>query len=198
MKTTFSSIITLHNSHVLLRPMFMNDFDTFRTITGTPSMWVWFTDDLSDPLFLHKWISAAVRETAEGKRLAFTVIDLKSDRIAGSTSFGNFSSRDGRVEIGWTWLGLEFQGKGLNRDMKYLMMKYGFEDLGLDRVESKTDVLNIPARKGLERAGMKEEGILRSHTLMTNQRRRDTIYYSVLKDEWPAVRDTYLKATDTA
>ena len=97
-------------------------------------------------------------------------------QIIGSSSFGNFSDRDKRVEIGWTWLGRAYQGKGFNDLSKYLMMEYCFEKLGLERVECKTDVLNTHARRALQRIGMTEEGILRSHTLMTNNRRRDTIY----------------------
>ena len=69
------------------------------------------------------------------------------------------------------------------------MLKYAFETLEFERVEIKTDVLNVPARKALLRIGAKEEGILRSHTLMTHGRRRDTIYYSILRSEWEAVKD---------
>ena len=78
----------------------------------------------------------------------------------------------------------EFQGNGINDQLKYLMLKYCFDNLNFERVEFKTDVLNISARKALKRIGLTEEGILRSHTLMTHNRRRDTIYYSILRSEW--------------
>ena len=106
----------------------------------------------------------------------------------GSTSFGNISYRDSRIEIGWTWLGREFQGSGTNRQMKYLIFKHAFEVLGMQRVEIKTDVLNLPARYAVKKIGAVEEGILRSHTQMTHNRRRDTIFYSILRKEWDNVK----------
>ena len=110
------------------------------------------------------------------------------NKIIGSSSFGNISYYDKRIEIGWTWLARECQGKGFNQSAKYLMLKYGFETLHMERIEFKSDVLNIAARKGLSKIGCMEEGILRSHTLMTNRRRRDTMYYSILKDEWSGIK----------
>jgi RimJ/RimL family protein N-acetyltransferase len=114
------------------------------------------------------------------------VIDKRSGKLLGSTGFGNYFPRDQRIEIGWTWLGKAFQGIGINAQMKSLMLQYAFEELEMLRVEFKTDVLNLPARQALLRLGAAEEGVLRSHTLMTQGRRRDTIYYSFLKGEWPA------------
>ncbi len=175
----------LQNEIVQLRPIVMSDYGAFLRISADPGLWTWFTDDLSEPEILFEWVSEAVRDTETERRLAFTVIDKRTNSIAGSSSFGNISYRDSRMEIGWTWLGREWHGKGLNQAIKFLMLRHSFEILDFERVEAKTDVLNIPARKGLERAGMTAEGILRSHTLMTNQRRRDTIYYSILKAEWP-------------
>ncbi|WP_262507686.1 GNAT family N-acetyltransferase [Zunongwangia profunda] len=102
----------------------------------------------------------------------------------GSTSFGNYSEKDQRIEIGWTWLGKDFQGNGYNFQAKVLLLNYCFKTLALERVEAKTDVLNRAARNSLLKSGFVEEGILRSHTLLTNNRRRDTIYYSILKAEY--------------
>ncbi len=184
--------VILQNERILLRPVIPADLDALTAISADPEMWVWFTHDLSDPAIMNRWLSDAITEASGGSRIAFTVVEKTSGSVAGCTSFGNFSERDMRAEIGWTFLGKDFRGRGINRDMKYLILEYGFENLGLERIESKTDVLNIPARKGLEKSGMKEEGILRSHTLMTGQRRRDTIFYSILRSEWPAVRNSYL------
>ena len=75
-------------------------------------------------------------------------------------------------------------------------MKYGFEELNLERIEFKTDVLNLRARKGLENIGGKEEGVLRSHMTMWNNRRRDSVYYSVLKNEWPELKASIFKDID--
>jgi len=121
-------------------------------------------------------------------RLAFCIIDKSNNQVIGSTSFGNISTRDKRIEIGWTWLCKDAQGKGLNNKIKCLMLKHCFEFNDFDRVEFKTDVLHKAARKALTKIGMIEEGILRNHTQMTNGRKRDTIFYSILKSEWNEVK----------
>ena len=135
----------------------------------------------------------AFADKAANTRRAFTIIDKSTNNIAGSMSMGNISMNDLRLEIGWSWLGKSFRGTGINRHSKYCMMKYAFDELNFERVEFKTDVLNLRARKGLEKIGGKEEGILRSHMTMWNNRRRDSVYYSVLKNEWPLLKQTIFK-----
>ena len=180
--------LILQTAEVLLRPLLKEDFGQLVDLTNDQSMWTYFTSDLSDKAVLRDWIADAILQKENKTRLPFAVIDKASRKIVGSTSFGNISYRDKRIEIGWTWLGKEYQGKGINNQVKYLMISYCFEVLDFERVEFKTDVLNIPARKALSRIGMTEEGVLRSHTLMTHDRRRDTIFYSVLKSEWNALK----------
>ena len=180
--------LILLSDKVLLRPLLIEDFDQLAGLANDQSMWVYFTSNLSDRVVLRNWMEDAILQKENKTRLPLVIIDKSSDKIAGSTSFGNISYHDKRVEIGWTWLGKEYQGKGLNDQIKYLMINYCFEVMNFERVEFKTDVLNIPARKALSRLGMTEEGVLRSHTLMTNSRRRDTIFYSVLKFEWSAIK----------
>ena len=152
-------------------------------------MWIYFTSDLSERSELQNWIDTALSDMKSENRLAFTIIEKTTGNPIGSSSFGNISYRDRRIEIGWTWISREFQGKGVNSLIKYLMLKYAFETIDFERVEIKTDVLNLPARKALLRIGAKEEGVLRSHTLMTHGRRRDTIYYSILRSEWDDVKE---------
>jgi RimJ/RimL family protein N-acetyltransferase len=172
--------LVLENDQVLLRPMSQQDFPLLQKLTTDPDRWIYFTQDLSVPDEFEIWASGHF----SGERLQFTVIEKSTEKLAGSTAFGSFSPRDQRLEIGWTWLGKEFQGTGINQQMKKLMLDYCFGILHLKRVEIKTDVLNLPARKALEKIGAIEEGVLRSHTLMTGGRRRDTIYYSFLEGEW--------------
>jgi RimJ/RimL family protein N-acetyltransferase len=102
--------------------------------------------------------------------------------------YGNLSEPDRRLEIGWSWLGSDFRGRGINRWVKFLLLEHAFEDLGAERVEFKTDVLNLQARAGLRNIGAVEEGVLRSFNPMPDGRRRDAIYYSILRAEWPEVK----------
>jgi RimJ/RimL family protein N-acetyltransferase len=100
----------------------------------------------------------------------------------------NLAERDGRLEIGWSWLGRRFQGQGINRWAKFLLLEHAFERMGAERVEFKTDKLNVQARQGLRNIGATEEGTLRSFNPMPDGRRRDAVFYSVLRAEWPLVR----------
>lgn len=181
--------IVLETEKVKLRPTKKEDSDFFSDLTNDSSMWVYFTSDLSVHDELIRWVESAIEQTFNKKRLAFTIIDKEKNKIVGSTSFMNISYDDKRVEIGSTWIEKDSQGKGINDQIKYLMLKYCFEKCDFVRVEFKTDVLNAPARKAMTRIGLIEEGILRSHTLMINNRRRDTIYYSVLKSEWDYIKN---------
>ena len=153
-------------------------------------MWKYFSLNLGDEVQLTRWMEMASADKKAETRRPFTIIDKASGQIAGSSSMGNISYYDLRLEIGWSWLGKDFRSTGLNKHAKFSMMRYAFEELNFERVEFKTDVLNARARQGLKNVGGIEEGILRSHMTMWNSRRRTSIYYSVLKDEWPKLRET--------
>lgn len=172
--------LVLQSERIKLRPLEREDLPILLELTQDPALWTYFTHDLSTLAGLEAWAAGHFSE----ERLQFVVVDQGSQQLLGSTGFGNYFPRDQRIEIGWTWLGKAAQGTGTNREMKSLMLAYAFKELGMLRVEFKTDVLNLPARKALLRLGSTEEGILRSHTLMTHGRRRDTIYYSFLKGEF--------------
>jgi RimJ/RimL family protein N-acetyltransferase len=177
----FSNNLILSNNEITLRAIQKHDLIELKKISGIKEDWKFYTHDLSTIDGLENWAKPAF----EKERLQFVVLLNKNEEIIGSTAFGNYSERDKRIEIGWSWLGNPYRGKGYNTQMKKLMLAYSFEVLQLERVEFKTDELNILAIKSLEKIGAVREGILRSHTLMTDQRRRNTLYFSILKAEWP-------------
>jgi len=184
----FDNELILENEIVRLRLLITDDLHDFNHISNESSIWEYFTSDLHSEENIKNWIAEALDQYEAKSRYPFTIIDKRSNRTVGSTSFGNISIRDQRIEIGWTWLSKDFQGSGINKHCKFLLLQYAFESLHFERVEFKTDVLNLQARKSLEKIGAVEEGILRSHTLMTHNRRRDTIYYSILKNEWLMIK----------
>lgn len=175
---------TIRSDKVILRPIELSDYDEMKELTKDSEMWYYFTSDLSEKEILEQWIKIAVEELKERKSLPFTIIDIKTNRIIGTTRISNLSKINCRVEIGWTWISKQYQGTGINGHVKKLLFEYLFKETETLRIEFKTDVLNTPARRGMEKVGLVEEGILRSHTLMTNNRRRDTLFYSILKNEW--------------
>lgn len=190
MEFSFSEHIILENEFALLRPMEKTDFKELSKISYDYDIWKFTVSRCMNDEELNNYINAAMKERAKKSRYSFVIIDKISNLVAGSSSFGNISNKDKRLEIGWSWLGKNFRGTGLNKSIKYLMLKYAFEHLGFERVEFKTDVLNERSRKALRKIGATEEGILRSHTLMQDGRRRDTIYYSILKMEWTGIKNS--------
>lgn len=189
--------LVLETDKVILRPLTAGDEHAFLQLAQQDTdMWAFFSLNLSDPEQLHRWMQNAAADREAGIRRPFTIVDKASGQIAGSSSLGNISYYDLRAEIGWSWLGKDFRSTGINKHAKFSMMRYAFEVLSFERIEFKTDVQNARARKGLENVGGVEEGILRSHMKMWNNRRRTSIYYSVLKNEWPAVRTTIFKDID--
>ena len=186
--------LILETNSAILRPLNVNDYASFlRLAQQDADMWYYFSFNLGDEKQLQKWFEIAFADKAANTRRPFTIIDKHTGQISGSSSLGNISMHDLRAEIGWSWLGKEFRSTGLNKHAKFAMMRYAFDELNFERVEFKTDVQNARARKGLQNIGGVEEGILRSHMTMWNDRRRTSIYYSVLKNEWPLLVQTIFK-----
>ena len=179
----------LENEHVLLRPITPEDRAAQRAIAFDESIWRYFISLIRTDADFDAFFDAGLADQEAGRRVVFHIVDKGTGQAAGSMSFGNLSPNDLRLEIGWSWLGIAFQGKGINRWAKFLMMQHAFEKLAAERVEFKTDVLNMQARHALRNIGATEEGVLRSYNPMPDGRRRDAIYYSVLRREWPAVRE---------
>ncbi|OQD44108.1 GNAT family N-acetyltransferase [Croceivirga radicis] len=182
---------TIVTEKIVLRPMQLEDFEAMKTLTLDTQMWYYFTADLSNEATLKNWITTAIKNREQQKELPFTLVDPINGAVIGTTRIGNISVKDCRVEIGWTWIAKAYQGTGINSLVKRLLFNYLFTETGTLRIEFKTDVLNIAARKGMEKVGLIKEGVLRSHTLMTNNRRRDTVYYSILKEEWESMLPNY-------
>ena len=195
--TIIPTDLTLETNRALLRPLQENDYDRFLELARQDEqMWEYFTLNLGIEEQLKRWFEIAWKDKEADSRRALTIIDKQSGLIGGSSSLGNIARTDLRAEIGWSWLGKNFRSTGLNKHAKFAMMRYCFEELDFERVEFKTDVLNERARQGLRNVGGIEEGILRSHMTMWNNRRRTSIYYSVLKNEWPGLKETIFKGFD--
>ncbi|MCF2528817.1 GNAT family N-acetyltransferase [Yinghuangia soli] len=182
----------LENDHVRLAPVTEDDREGLHAVAMDPDIWRYFVSAVESDEDYKVFFDTCLADQAAGRRVVFIVTDKASGRIAGSMSFGNMAEADARLEIGWSWLGRDFRGKGVNRWAKYLLLEHAFEQLGAERVEFKTDILNLQARQGLRNIGAVEEGTLRSFNYMPGGRRRDAIFYSVLRGEWPKVKEHLL------
>lgn len=188
MSWTDTAPSTLDNEFVRLRPIAPEDREALHAVAMDPHIWRYFVSLVETDEDYHAWFDASLADHAAGRRVVFVITDKRSGRVAGSMSYGNLVEADARIEIGWSWLGKDFRGQGVNRWAKYLLLEHAFEGLGAQRVEFKTDQLNEQARRGLRNIGAVEEGTLRSYNYMPGGRRRDAVFYSVLRTDWPNVK----------
>lgn len=181
--------VTLDGTRVRLEPLDLGrHFEGLTAIALDPDLWRWTLNVVATPEDLRGYLDTALEEQSAGRSLPFATVDLASGRVAGCTRFGNIVPKDRKVEIGWTWVGRPFQRSHVNTEAKYLMLRHAFEVWGCVRVELKTNVLNCRSRDAMLRIGCREEGVLRKHSISDRGVPRDTVYYSVLDDEWPDVK----------
>jgi RimJ/RimL family protein N-acetyltransferase len=180
--------ITLRGRHVRLEPLSMDHHAALCDVALDESLWQWTTTALRTRDDVAAYVRSALEERAAGLAVPFATVDESSGRVVGSTRFGNMSRADRRVEIGWTFVAPPWQRTPVNTEAKYLMLAHAFETWDCLRVEFKTDALNERSRRAILRLGATEEGTLRSHMVTHTGRVRDTVYYSMVKSEWPDVK----------
>ncbi len=180
--------VVLEGGVVRLEPLSMDHHAALCEVGLDPELWRWTLGLVQTPEQMRGYLEAALLAQAQGTALPFATRERASGRVIGSTRFGNIDRADQRVEIGWTWIARPWQRTAVNTEAKYLMLRHAFEQWGCVRVELKTDVLNETSRRALRRLGATEEGVLRKHMVTATGRIRDTVYYSILDTEWPAVK----------
>ena len=181
--------VTLQGTHVRLEPLELRHVAALASVALDPELWRLTVAPIASEADLRTYVQTALRDRDAGLALPFATVDARTGRAIGSTRFANASARDRRVEIGWTWIGRDWQRTAINTEAKYLMLRHAFDTLRCVRVELKTDARNERSRNAILRIGAREEGTLRRHMLVQGGRWRDTVYFSILDHEWPAVRE---------
>lgn len=180
--------VVLQGTYVRLEPLSQHHFEDLLEVGLDPEIWRWTTERARTPEELRAWIDRALAARDTGAAMPFATVALPYGKAIGGTRLATWSATDRRVEIGWTWIGRDWQRTAVNTEAKYLMLRHAFEVLGCLRVELRTDVGNERSRAAILRIGAKEEGVLRKHSVTASGRVRDTVYYSILDDEWPEVK----------
>ncbi len=199
MNFQFHKEVKFENLIALIRPLLITDTDNLLTIATEDDTLVQFSPKpIHSKELLTQYIEKAVADRESGQRYPFIIFDKTTNTYAGSTSFLNISNANKKLEIGETWIGRGFHKTGLNRNCKYLLLSYAFDELGAERVEFKTDERNSASRKAIEGIGGQFEGILRKDTIMIDGFRRSTAYYGILRDEWETVKQNFSKQNITA
>ena len=142
--------------------------------------------DLADT---RQWVDEALHAPAQ---LAFAIVESAKGKVVGSTRYLNIRPEHRSLEVGWTWLGQEWQRTGVNTKVKMLLLAHAFERLNCVRVEFKADLRNQRSQQALERIGATREGVLRNHMIVQGDYVRDSVYFSVIDKDWPAVKERLL------
>lgn len=158
-----------------------------------PSIWRYIPyGEVTSLEKMRDWVLHQLEKNSGGE-IPFTVIHLESGKVAGSTRYMDIRPSQRGLEIGGTWYGTAFQRTVVNTETKYLLLRHAFETLGCIRVQLKTDLRNERSQKAIERIGAVREGVLRNHMIMPDGYYRDSVFFSILDREWPAVK-THLES----
>jgi len=180
--------VTLEGRHVRLEPLTLAHHADLCGAGLDEELWRWIPKAVRTAEGMREYIEIALRAQQDGSALPFATVERASGRAIGSTRFGNIDRGNRRLEIGWTWIGRQWQRTAVNTEAKYLMLRHAFETLGAMRVELKTDSLNERSRRAILRLGAVEEGTFRKHMMTESGRVRHTVYFSVIDEEWAGVK----------
>ncbi|MCG9899342.1 MAG: GNAT family N-acetyltransferase [Hydrotalea sp.] len=181
----FNQEYILENERVVLSPLKNEHFDTLRYFAvNEPELWDYSLIQANTPDKLKIYIEKAVLGRENKHSYPFIVFDKLANKYAGSTRFYDIQTDNSTLQLGFTWYGKDFQGTGLNKNCKYLLLKFAFETLKMERVEFRADNDNKRSINAMKSIGCKIEGVLRSNTFKPNGERRDSIVLSILKGEW--------------
>ena len=180
--------VTLEGSLVRLEPLSLDHLAGLTDIGLDAEIWRWMPMFVQAPGDMRTLVEEALADAEAGRLVPFATIERTTGKPVGSTRYLAIEPRHRRLEIGWTWLAPAWQHSALNTEAKLLMLSHAFDKLGALRVEFKTDALNEKSRAALLKIGATEEGTMRRHMVMPGGRRRDSVYYSVIEEEWPKVR----------
>lgn len=184
----FDPALTLEGRHVRLEPLTRAHRADLARIAFEPDLWRWTLTRLHTPEDLDAYLDTALAWREAGTAIPFATIERSSGRAIGCTRFANIDRQNRRLEIGWSWLGLEYHRKAFNTEAKLLLLAHAFERMGQIRVEFRVVDSNARSRTAVARLGARQEGILRHHQIAPDGRLLDWVYYSILREEWPAVR----------
>lgn len=180
--------VTLRGRHVRLEPLRPSHAGALREVAQAKEIWTWMSAEPTTASAMEGWITWSLRLQQAGEEYPFTVVRLADERVIGSTRFMDIQAAHRGVEIGWTWYAPNTWGSVINPECKYLLFRHAFETWGAIRVALKTDRLNLHSQAAIKKLGATFEGTLRNHRIRRDGSLRDSVMFSVIASEWPAVK----------
>ncbi|MEP5611795.1 MAG: GNAT family N-acetyltransferase, partial [Cyclobacteriaceae bacterium] len=161
----------LSDEKIALEPLTLDHIESLKEVCGDEEIWRWFTLSLSNPSDMAMWMNQLLVDSEQGRKMTFAVRLLETGKIVGASSYGNIEWKEKNIEIGWTWIGNDYIGSGINKHMKFQMLSHAFENMKMERLELRTDELNVRSRRAMEKIGAKHDATLRSHRYTKGGRR---------------------------
>ncbi len=185
---SFAHTPTLEHPLVRLEELDATHIADLSAAVTVDDLWRTWATHVPSPAQMEDEVASRRLRQQTGEIAAWTVIDADTGRAVGMTTYLNLDEPNFRLEIGSTWIGREAQGRGVNPAMKLLLLERAFDVLGCHAVELRTHWHNHQSRAAIERLGAKQDGVLRNHKVWPDGTLRDTVVYSIISTEWPAVR----------
>jgi len=186
-ETTDLGPVILKGEHIILEPI-ANEHSVGLLEAGAGLDWAWMSSKLTDLHIIHKCIEETLSAQKRGEEYAFTVREISSGKIIGSTRYMDTHPKSLGTEIGWTWYSPSVWGTLVNPECKLLLLEHAFDDWGAIRVQLKTDDKNVHSQRAILKLGAKFEGKLRNHRIRPDGTIRHTMMYSITNEEWPEVK----------
>lgn len=195
MDFNFKEKYQLENERILVRPLEHTDFENLLHFAlNEPELWEYSLQKGSGVEGLKTYIDTAITNREKENSYPFIVFDKKINSYAGSTRFYDIQLTNKSLQLGFTWYGKDYQGTGLNKNCKYLLLEFAFEEMNMERVEFRADFENKKSIAAMKSIGCIEEGVLRKNFVKPSGERRDSIVLSILKKEWlDGVKEKLLK-----
>ncbi|MEP7075439.1 MAG: GNAT family protein [Acidobacteriota bacterium] len=185
--------VVLEGEAVRLEPMDLRHAEALAKVGLEKELWTWVPTACDTRGDMEAYVRLALADQARGFALPFVTIERATGTVIGSTRFANLDTVNLHAEIGWTWINPKWQRTAVNTEAKFLMLRHAFEVWKCIRVELKTDALNEKSRNAILRLGAMQEGIFRKHIICASGRVRDTVYFSIIDEEWPEVKAGLVK-----
>jgi N-acetyltransferase len=180
--------VTLEGRHVRIEPLAYEHADGVRAAASDGELWrLWYTS-VPAPDKTKEWIDIALEMRERLGAMPFVVCEKATGDVIGATRYFNVDAPNRRLEIGHTWYAKRMQRTAVNTECKLLLLTHAFEALGCIAVEFRTSSFNFQSREAIARLGAKQDGILRSHQILPDGTLRDTVVFSIIAPEWPAVK----------
>ena len=189
----FEQEIILQNNRSKLEPLTENHYEHLLPIALHTEIWEFTGAKVKNEADFRRYFDIAIAERKSNRSYPFAIFDKQQNQYAGCTRYANISFPDKRLEIGWTWYKPSLQRSGINKATKILLLGFGFENLGLNRIELKTSLLNLKSQGAMLKIGAVKEGVLRRHSINEDGLVRDTVYFSIIKEEWSQIKETIFK-----